>query len=311
MSPAEAKAEAIRQRPELAPILNALPGSSLTKLIEQLDKQNAAGQEKFKANEGRLGLAGLSNALIAAGEATRGHKGMALGEALGGFGKNYGKYTEESVKRDEAQQALQRQYQVESAKLQSEVESLQRAYANNDVNGIMNHDKAVAEQKAKVQGIRTQAAKFGIDVSLAEENYADQRSKSAAQLAETKLQHEFQRKQWASENANKLEQLQIMRDTRPSIEDKSVAKIMAAMPARVKGLELKQKDFDFGSDEWNQIQGRIDDMYDQAYAAYNLAPPPRLALPKPLVPQEKPGFFSSVFGSSKTPKPVSFDQLPK
>jgi hypothetical protein len=319
MSPAQAREEAIKQRPELAPILNSLPGGAITDLIGKLKERDQASQVRSAENEGRLGLAGLSNALIAAGEATRGHKGMALGEALGGFGKSYGRYTEESVKRSEAQQALQRQYEIETAKLQSDVQSLQRAYANNDVAAIMSYKNAVADRQAKIDGLSASAAAHGIDLGIKEKTLAEttaqhnaQNTMAQAQLEELRRQHEAQRKQWAAESANRAEQLQIAKETRPTVEDKAVSKIMASMPARVKGLESKQKDLEFGSDEWNQIQERIDDLYDQAYRTYNLTPPPRLAKPTPLKPPEKPGFFSSLFGSSAPPqKAVSFDQLPK
>lgn len=311
MSPAEAKAEAIKQRPELAPILNSLPGGALTDLIGKLETRNQASQERFKENEGRLGLAGLSNALISAAEATRGHKGMALGEALGGFGKKYNKYTDEAVQRSEAQQALQRQYEIETAKLQSDVQSLQRAYANNDVNAIAAHSKDVAEREAKIDTLRSSAANSGLQLIDREKTRQFEEKKSNAQMDETKRQHEAQRKNWEREAANRAEQLDIMRQTKPTTEDKAVNKIMTAMPARVRGLEAKQKELEFGSDEWNQIQERIDDLYDQAYRTYGLNPPARLAKPTPLNPPEKPGFFSSLFGGSPAPKAVSFDQLPK
>ena len=101
-----------------------------------------------------------------------------------------------------------------------------------------------------------------------------------------------------------------MRNTRPTVEDKAIGKILQTMPVRVRSLEAKQKDLEFGSDEWNQIQDRIDDMYEQAYKGYGLKPPERL--PKPIVatPKEKPGFFSRMFGSGSTQKAVPFDQLP-
>jgi len=288
MSPAEAKAEAIKQRPELAPILNSLPGASLTKLIEQLDKQNAAGQEKFKANEGRLGLAGLSNALIAAGEATRGHKGMALGEALGGFGKNYGRYTEESVKRDEAQQALQRQYQVESAKLQNDVESLQRAYATNDVNGIMNYNKAVAEREAKIESIQTTAANNGIDLGIKRESqditrkhYAASEANQAAQLAATKQNYADQASGRATSAANQAEQLKLMKENRT--DDRAVkarGKMYDALDRdpRIEILQAKLRDRDnpipVNSEEYNIIMDKIDQYRKQIIAEH-----PELNLP--------------------------------
>jgi len=318
ISPADARAAAIKQNPKLAPILNSLPGEAIEGLIKNLATRNQASQDKFKENEGRLGLAGLSNALIAAGEATRGHKGLALGEALGGFGKSYGRYTEESVKRDEAQQALQRQYEIETAKLQSDVQSLQRAYANNDVNAIAQYSKDVADRKAKIEAIQGTAASNGLDIGIKEQNLAAtiahqkaQNAMSQAQLEESRRHHKGQEQEWANAKANRAEQLQIMKDSRPTAESREIDRINQTIGQRVRSLEARQKDIEFGSDEWNKIQDVIDDTFEQAYRAHKIEPPPRIPRPKIDEPEKKPGFFSGLFGSSPAPKAVSFDQLPK
>ena len=78
----DVKAEVLAKRPELAGIINKLPGEALGKLATELEAQNAAQRSRFQEGEGRQGLAALSQALIAAGEATRGQKGMGLGAAL-------------------------------------------------------------------------------------------------------------------------------------------------------------------------------------------------------------------------------------
>ena len=63
------RAEEIAKNPQLAGILNKLPGEALAKLATELEAQNAAQRSRFQEGEGRQGLAALSQALIAAGEA--------------------------------------------------------------------------------------------------------------------------------------------------------------------------------------------------------------------------------------------------
>jgi hypothetical protein len=72
----QVRAEVLAAKPELAAIIDKIPGDTLTKLASQLEQQNQAQRSKFQEGEGRQGLAALSQALIAAGEATRGQKGM-------------------------------------------------------------------------------------------------------------------------------------------------------------------------------------------------------------------------------------------
>lgn len=321
MTQAQAKEEAIRQRPELAPILNSLPGGALTKLIGELDQQNTAGKEKFKQNEGRLGLAGLSNALIAAGEATRGHKGMALGEALGGFGKNYGKYTEESVKRDEAQQALQRQYQIESAKLQGDVESLQRAYANNDVAGIMSGSKAVAEREANIERLKAEAAKGGIDIGFKQQTLDASKARDASTAAYQAAQLEAQTKNYAAQAAARGEeagyrkrQLEILEESRPPAESKQVAAAELALrndrdyQDSVKKLEQYTTIKSMESPDYKYHRAALKKMRAAAYARQGLEPPEDFEMPNPadFATPKKPRWGEST-PAPKSPKVIKLD----
>ena len=308
------------KNPELANLVNKIPGSELAALAAKLRAQNEASKAQFQEGQGRMGLAGLANALIAAGEATRGHKGLGFGEAMGGFGKSYGKFTEEDVKRQQAQQALERQQEVEVGKLDADIETLRQGYAKAKIEGRTEDaaafEKALADRVARRQSLQVSSSKEVLSQLLEKQkadtlskHYKAQEGQSAAQLEELKRQHEAQRNNWAKEASNRAEQLQIMRETRQTVEDKAIGKINQTIPLRVKSLEQRQKDLEFGGEEWTQIQNRIDDLYDQAYQSYGLKPPPRLPMPKVPVVQEKPGFFSGLFGGS--PKTVSFDQLPK
>jgi len=116
-------AEQIAKNPQLAGLLNKIPGEALGKLATQLEQQNAAQRSRFQEGEGRQGLAALSQALIAAGEATRGQKG--IGAAFGGFGKSYNAATQATEERAARQQALERAQTIETMKLQADIEHLQ------------------------------------------------------------------------------------------------------------------------------------------------------------------------------------------
>ena len=322
MSPAEAKAEAIRQRPELAPILNALPGSAITSLIGKMGAQGEAEKAKFKESEGRMGLSGLSNALIAAGEATRGHKGMAFGEAMGGFGKSYGTYTAESVKREQAQQALERQHMVESAKLQSDVESLQRAYAEGDVNKIAAYKAAVADRQAKIETIQANAAKEGLDIGLKERtleatkgHYAATEAQSKAQLEETKRMHGAQIGQMSEQQRHQRKMEDIAEATKPTADQKIDLQVQAKVNSdpTVRSLAKRLDGAELGSDDYYNILEKIREASIVHY-------PKGAALPAPIVrtpitkPPEEPGFFDRMFGSTPAKpasKPVSFSDLPE
>ena len=138
-----------------------------------------------------MGLAGLANALIAAGEATRGQKGSGFGEAMGGFGKSYGKFTEEDVKRIQAQQALERQQEIEVGKLDSDIEALRQAYAKAQIESrftdAANYQKAIAERVARKQALQVGAAEKGLNLLGQEE----QRNMTGAyQQAELGLRRE-------------------------------------------------------------------------------------------------------------------------
>jgi len=293
-----------------AKIFAQVPGAALIPLMAQLKEQNEAGKKQFEENQKRQGLGALGNALIAAGEATRGQKG--IGAAFAGFGKSYSASSAEDIKRQQAQQAAVRAQTIEMATLQSKVDDLRSAHANGTVEEQQEAQKAAREQAKYMEERGMGAAKDILAQALNEKQVKNverhQRAmedQSKAQLEQTKSQHEAQRQEWKNASANRAAQLEIMRETRPTAEDKAIGKINQTMPARVKSLEKRQADVEFGGDEWNQIQDTIDNMYDQAYNTYKINPPPRIPRPKVPVVQEKPGFFGSLFGGS--PKVIKLD----
>ena len=157
--PEERRKKYIADNPEQAELLNSLPGGTLKKLVAALESQNLSQRERFQEGEGTRGLAALSQALIAAGEATRGQKGMGFGAALGGFGKSYNAATAASEERAARQQSLERAQTIETIKLQSDIENLQRAYAEGNIAKIAEYDKLVRDRKEKIANIQGVAAK--------------------------------------------------------------------------------------------------------------------------------------------------------
>jgi hypothetical protein len=207
---------------------------------------------------------------------------MALGEAFGGFGKSYGKYTEEAVKRSEAQQALQRQYEIETAKLQSDVDSLQRAYANNDVANIMTYKNAVSERQAKLNSLQTSAANAGYEIFNKDRTYDLTKShnkatetQAQASLAAQIAHYADQKAGRIAQQANSAEALRVQKEIRQdAIDQRARGRLDEALgrDPRVQILSKKLLDRDnpveIGSDQYNLIMDEIAKIRSQIIAEH-------------------------------------------
>lgn len=327
IDPEAAKQEAIKRDPRLKDILSKIPGTEYLALVEKLKAQNEASKAQFQTNQGRLGLGALGDALIAAGEATRGQKG--IGAAFAGFGKSYSASTAEQIKRQQAQQALERQQEIEVAKLQSDADNLRMAYATGDVDKIAKYSKDVADRKAKIEGNQIAAAKEGISLGMEETkmkgtlaHYEATEKNAAATLEEMKRNHvdqasierqrivaqEAQNKRTA---AHQTVMEDLARSTRPTAAEKLDQLTQAKVNAdpRIKGLSDRLKTAEIGSDDYYTTLDEIQKFALTHYPAGTKLPEiPRIKKPEV---KEEPGFFSKLFGGSPAPKTVSFDQLPK
>jgi hypothetical protein len=213
----EIRAEVLAKRPELAGILNKLPGEALGKLATELKAQNTAQRSRFQEGEGRQGLAALSQALIAAGEATRGQKGFGgLGAALGGFGKSYNAATAATEERAAKQQALERAQTVEAMKLQADIEQMQRAFAEGDIDKAMKLKEQINAREAKIEEMKGARSKDVLD-------FEDKAKQRAAQEARYKAQeaHEGRMYEQTKRSAD------IAASNRTTPEDKKIALAMA------------------------------------------------------------------------------------
>ena len=182
-------AEQIAKNPQLAGLLNKIPGEKLAELATKLEEQNTAQRSRFQEGEGRQGLAALSQALIAAGEATRGQKGMGLGAAFGGFGKSYNAATMASEERAAKQQALERAQTIETMKLQSDIEQMQRAYAEGDIDKAMKLKEQINARQAKIEEMKGTGAKEVL-------NQADKEAQRKAQEARYKAQEAHEQRMY-------------------------------------------------------------------------------------------------------------------
>jgi len=183
-------AEQIAKNPEYADLLNKLPGDTLTKLAAQLEQQNAAQRSRFQEGEGRQGLAALSQALIAAGEATRGRKGMGgIGAAFGGFGKSYNAATAAQEERAAKQQALERAQTIETMKLQADIENMRRAYAEGDIEKAMKFKEQANAREVKIAEMQGAGAKEVLDA-------ADKKAQRDAQEARYKSQEAHEKRMY-------------------------------------------------------------------------------------------------------------------
>ena len=261
----QVRAEVLAAKPELAAIIDKIPGDTLTKLASQLEQQNTAQRSKFQEGEGRQGLAALSQALIAAGEATRGQKGMGgLGAAFGGFGKSYNAATAAQAERAAKQQALERAQTIETMKLQADIEQMQRAFAEGRVDEAMKLREQVNARQAKIEEIKGTTAK---DV-LTQESTQRQR---AEQERHNKAVEEYQKQQ----QAIAAERAKYERENRPSKDEKTMLAVMGRLNAdpQYKALLKRQTEFNPADPEFDAIQDVLDSIRNAAFTDAKLTAP--------------------------------------
>ena len=323
--------EVIRQEimdkyPELAKIVNTIPGSELSELSKQLKLQNQESKDKFKESQGRMGLAGLSQALIAAGESTRGRKGLALGDALGGFGKSYANFTAEDIKRQQDQQALERKQSIEVAKLDAEIATLQQGYANARITGDtaaqVAYENAISARQDKKQalqiGTAEKAGTLGIQQGTLDETIS--RNQALAKQAEEQLA--AQKNNWQAQNDWHLAQIKALKESKPPAEQKLIAQAEKELDNNdfykdtIKKMETFTTAKSMQSPDYLYLQKVANELRKQAWARHKLPPPPDFVMPSTegiIPPKEEKGWLSSLLGGSTAkpaPKAVSFSDLP-
>jgi hypothetical protein len=294
--------------PEMGALLNKIPGEKLAALAAKLEEQNQAQRSKFQEGEGRQGLAALSQALISAGEATRGQKGMGgIGAAFGGFGKSYNAATAAQEERAAKQQALERAQSIETMKLQSDVENMQRAFAEGRLDDAMKYKAAIEAREGKIQEIK------GL------------RAKDVLTLADTRRQREEQARHNKAQEKNAgitasaaAQRAAFDREDRPSAQDKLLTKIQANVTGDggYRTLSKKLQDTEVGSEEYYKILDAMRDIAltyypTDAEGKYKVAPPPLVKRPTAgEKPAEAQGFWDKFFNGPKATSPAKPTEVP-
>jgi len=251
-------AEQIAKNPQLAGLLNKIPGEALGKLATQLEEQNQAQRSKFQEGEGRQGLAALSQALIAAGEATRGQRGMGgIGAAFGGFGKSYNAATAAQEERAAKQQALERAQTIETMKLQADIENMRRAYAEGDIDKAMRFKEQANAREAKIAEMQGAGAKEVLD-------QADKLAQRQAQEARYKAQEAHEQRMY--EQSKRSADATIA--SKPTAEERKINLAMTkiGIDKVIQNLAAQAKEPGITPDEYNTILRRIEARERQIFA---------------------------------------------
>jgi len=321
-NPEDIRQEVMAKHPELAGLVNTIPGAELKKLSDQLQAQNDAAKAQFQESQGRMGLAGLSQALIAAGQATRGHKGMALGEALGGFGTSYNNFTAEDIKRQQAQQALERQQSIEVAKLNADIATLQQAYAKAQIEGrvsdALTFQKQIQDLAIQKQNLQLGAAEKTGTMVQAEKTLEAQISHNKATEAQQAAQLAAQKANWQAQNEWHQEQIKALKESKPPAEQKLIG--MAEKEVErdpqykdvIKKMETFSSPAQMQSPEFLYLQETANSIRDSAYKRHKLPPPPRFTMPpiEGFVKPKEQGFISKWWNgdqSAAAPKVIKLD----
>jgi hypothetical protein len=290
----KSRAKYIEEAAKTNPELLVKPEEGLRGLLQELSKSQVDARERAMRGERGQQMSDISNALIAAGEATRGQKGSGFGSALGGFGKNFNVSSAAATERQAQRDALQQKQDLDMAKLQYEISEKARARAMGDVTAEMNHDKNIAELKNKLRDDQRQAANY-----LAQDARTREANASAAAL--------------------RREQIQAIREGKPSPESKLLTDVMARVNGddRIAAISnsIKAGNLIPGTPDFNKAIRATEALAAPYYVQAGLKPPSAAQLAEDAAEPEKKGFWASLFGSSSKPASqpnvVDFSKLPK
>jgi hypothetical protein len=281
---------------EKYPILRTLPGAQAEKLATSLEAKDKAQTEKFKEAQGRMGLAALSNALIGGGEATRGQKGMGnqIASAFGGFGRVYNAENAAAEEREAKQEGLERGRMVDVSKIRSDIEAMQRAFAENRVGEAMKYKEALNKQVADVEKLQGTAA------AAALKNQID-----LAQLANQRAQ-----------TANQKSYYDSLRDSKPTAEEKTLLGVLAKInnDDLIGKLSARAAEAGLNTEEGRRLLDEIYEAKKVYFQDAKLPVPSKIQLPELEKKLEEPNagleFIKATFGDVKnlfrgTPKEVT------
>ena len=148
---------------ELAAFKAANPGvagSEFQKLLDKIAKQDEDDRARFLTQEKGRTRADFWQALIDAGESTRGQKG--IGALLGGFGRSAGASQAKADERENAQIKMRRDQEMGMAKMRAELEAARRAEARGDFEAAFKH-----KQDAEKIGLDLKQKEFSNEMDIA------------------------------------------------------------------------------------------------------------------------------------------------
>ena len=148
---------------ELAAFKQANPGmagAGFEALLNKMAQQDEADRGRVSAQEKGRTRADFWQALIDAGESTRGQKG--IGALLGGFGRSAGASQAKADERADAQAKMRREQEMGMAKMRAELEAARRAEARGDFESAFKH-----KQDAEKIGMDLQQKQFSNEMDIA------------------------------------------------------------------------------------------------------------------------------------------------
>ncbi len=222
---AEAKDEYLTKR----------PGEKLEQYLATLERRDREDQERFQEMEKERTRGALWKSLMAAGEASRGQRG--IGALLGGFGRTSETEMEAARGREEKQRALMREREMNRVKMSQEIESARIAASEGRFKDQREHEQKAAQYNQENKKIDVQLATTQAGIEAAQQG-----------------------RQYESASAMAREQLRIEAEARERKLDRQSRESIANLPTGEERLASA-----FISNYMKENPGK---KYHEAYAAY-------------------------------------------
>jgi hypothetical protein len=172
---AEAKDEYLTKR----------PGEKLEQYLATLERRDREDQERFQEMEKERTRGALWKSLMAAGEASRGQRG--IGALLGGFGRTSETEMEAARGREEKQRALMREREMNRVKMSQEIESARIAASEGRFKDQREHEQKAAQYNQENKKIDVQLATTQAGIEAAQQG---RQYESASAMAREQLRIE-------------------------------------------------------------------------------------------------------------------------
>lgn len=224
-----------RKAEERNPYLKKQPGEKLEQYLATLERRDREDQERFQEMEKERTRSALWKSLMAAGEASRGQRG--IGALLGGFGRTSETEMEAARGREEKQRALMREREMNRVKMSQEIESARIAASEGRFKDQREHEQKAAQYNQENKKIDVQLATTQAGIEAAQQG-----------------------RQYESASAMAREQLRIEAEARERKLDRQSRESIANLPT---GEERMASAFIN-----NYMKENPGKKYHEAYAAY-------------------------------------------